>query len=113
MHVARCAPRRRRLVSYRRIRCAVALSHSSVALLHRRNRFIVAPSHFCKVAPSHSLALLRLLHSLRLLVAFESQRVSELENCAFPHILLEETLEGNLKDIFDQIHVSEYPLSTP
>ncbi len=47
-------------------------------------------------------ALLHLLHSLRRW----PQRVSELENCAFPHILLEDTLEGNLKDIFDQIHVS-------
>jgi hypothetical protein len=88
----------------RRVVAGAYLTVAFVSLLHGRIR--------CKVAPAHSLALLRLLHSLRLLVAFESQRVSELENCAFPHILLEETLEGNLKDIFDQIHVSEYPLST-
>ena len=82
----------------RRVVAGAYLTVAFASLLHRRMR--------CKVAPAHSLALLRLLHSLRLLVAFESQRVSELENCAFPHILLEETLEGNLKDIFDQIHVS-------
>jgi hypothetical protein len=85
----------------RRVVAGAYLTVAFASLLHRRMR--------CKVAPAHSLALLRLLHSLRRW----PQRVSELENCAFPHILLEETLEGNLKDIFDQIHVSEYPLEYP
>ena len=79
-----------------------------------------AASSQARILPSHSFhcctgAFVSLLHfCIRCVVALvasaapggESQRVSELENCAFPHILLEETLEGNLKDIFDQIHVS-------